>query len=34
MRLAASCVQSHQFAESTLQEELFELKIEETIKKI
>jgi hypothetical protein len=34
MRLAASCVQSHQFFESKLQEELFELKIEETIKKI
>jgi hypothetical protein len=34
MRLAASCVKSPQFFESKLQEELFELKIEETIKKI
>jgi hypothetical protein len=33
MRLAASCVQSRQFFESTLRGELFELKNEETIKK-
>jgi hypothetical protein len=33
MRLAASTVQSRQFFESTLPEELFELKNEETIKK-
>jgi hypothetical protein len=34
MRLAASTVQSRLFFESTLPEELFELKNEETIKKI
>ncbi len=33
MRLAASIVQSRQFFESTLPEELFELKNEETFKK-
>jgi hypothetical protein len=33
MRLAASTVQSRQIFESTLPEELFELKNEETIKK-
>jgi hypothetical protein len=33
MRLAASCVQSRQSFESTLPEELFELKNEVTIKK-
>jgi hypothetical protein len=33
MQLAASCVQSRQCFESTLPEELFELKNEETIKK-
>jgi hypothetical protein len=33
MRLAASCVQSRQFFERTLPEELFELKNEENIKK-
>jgi hypothetical protein len=34
MRLAASTVQSRQFFESTLPGQLFELKNEETIKKI
>jgi hypothetical protein len=33
MQLAASTVQSHQFFESTLPEQFFESKNEETIKK-
>jgi hypothetical protein len=34
MRLAASTMQSRQFFESTVPEQLFELQNEETIKKI